>query len=116
MSEIKIYHNPRCSKSREALALLQEQGINPEITEYLQDAPDANEIRHILDLLGVPVREIMRTGEPIYKELNLGSGALSEDDLINAMVEHPILMERPIVIYGNQARVGRPPKLVLEIL
>ena len=116
MTDIRIYHNPRCSKSRETLALLQEQGITPNITEYLKDAPNAAELKDLLGKLGIEARGLMRKGEDIYKELNLDNPSLSEDELIQAMVEHPILMERPVVVVGNQARIGRPPHTVLEMI
>ena len=116
MSDIRIYHNPRCSKSRETLALLQEQGVQPQIVEYLKDAPTASELRELLHKLGLQARQLMRKKEEEYKALGLDNIDLSEDDLINAMVSHPKLMERPIVVVGNEARIGRPPQLVLEIL
>lgn len=116
MSDIRIYHNPRCSKSRETLALLQEQGIEPTVVEYLKDTPTANELAELLQKLGVQARQLMRSKEEEYKALGLDNPELSEDQLINAMVEHPKLIERPIVVAGNQARIGRPPHLVLEII
>lgn len=116
MSEVHIYHNPRCSKSRETLALIQEQGIEPTITEYLKDAPSVEEITSILKKLGIGARELMRKGEDEYKELNLDNPELSEEQLIQAMADHPRLMERPVVVVGNEARIGRPPHTVLEII
>lgn len=116
MSEIRIYHNPRCSKSRETLALLQEQGLQPEVVEYLQNTPSAAELRDILTKLGILARALLRTKEDDYKTLGLDNPALSEDDIIAAMVAHPKLIERPIVVCGAQARIGRPPQQVLEIL
>ncbi|MEN9464831.1 MAG: hypothetical protein RL217_1012 [Pseudomonadota bacterium] len=116
MSEIRIYHNPSCSKSRETLALLKEQGIDPVITEYLAHTPSSAELRDILQKLGISARELLRTGEDEYRSLNLANSELSEDALLAAMVAHPRLIERPIVIHGNQARLGRPPQKVLEIL
>lgn len=116
MTDIRIYHNPRCSKSRETLTLLQEQGIAPKITEYLKEAPSAAELKDLLGKLGMEARGLMRKGEDIYKELNLDNPSLSENELIQAMVEHPILMERPVVVVGNQARIGRPPHTVLEMI
>lgn len=116
MSDIRIYHNPRCSKSRETLALLQEQGIEPTVVEYLKDTPTANELAELLQKLGVQARQLMRSKEDEYKTLGLDNPELSEDQLINTMVEHPKLIERPIVVAGNQARIGRPPHLVLEII
>lgn len=116
MSEIKIYHNPRCSKSRETLALLQEQGIEPVVVEYLKDTPSADELKAVLKKLGISARQLLRTKEDEYKENGLDNPQLSEDDIIAAMCAHPKLIERPIVINGNQARIGRPPQQVLEIL
>lgn len=116
MSEIRIYHNPRCSKSRETLALLQARGIHPVITEYLQDTPSASELRALLEKLGISARQLLRSKEDEYKTLGLADTSLSEDALIAAMVDHPKLIERPIVVCGQQARIGRPPEQVLEIL
>ncbi len=112
----KIYHNPRCSKSRQTLALLEERGIEPEIIEYLKDPPSADELRDVLKKLGLDARDVMRTGEAVYKELGLKDPDLSDDTLIAAMVENPILIERPIVVSGKHAAIGRPPEKVLEIL
>lgn len=116
MSEVHIYHNPSCSKSRETLALLQEQGVELKVTEYLKDAPGVEEITSILSKLDVGARTLMRKGEEIYKELNLDNPELSEEQLIQAMADHPRLMERPVVVVGNEARIGRPPHTVLEIV
>ena len=113
---ITIFHNPRCSKSRATLALLQEQGIDPEIRLYLQDPPDSDEIRSILSLLGRSPRELMRKGEAEFKEQDLGRAELSDDDLIEAMAATPKLIERPIVLANGKAAVGRPPESVLKIL
>jgi len=113
---VTLYHNPRCSKSRQALNLLTESGIEPEIVEYLKTPPDAETLREVLRMLGLRPRELMRTKENRYKEMNLADESLSEEDLIDAMVENPILIERPIVIRGKQARLGRPPERVLEIV
>lgn len=115
MSETRIYHNPRCSKSRETLALLEQNGIAPEVVRYLEQAPSENEIRVLLSQLGfADPRQLMRTKEELYQELGLGE--VSGDGLIHAMHEHPKLIERPIVIRNGQARIGRPPESVLEIL
>lgn len=113
---IKIYHNPRCSKSRQTLEILQSRHQNPTIIEYLQTPPTANELEHILDLLGLEPRQLMRTKETEYKELGLDDSKLSRQQLIQAMVDHPKLIERPIVIHNNRAAIGRPPEKVLEIL
>ncbi|MEL7400078.1 MAG: arsenate reductase (glutaredoxin) [Pseudomonadota bacterium] len=116
MSEIQIYHNPRCSKSRQTLALLQQQGIEPSVIEYLKDVPSAADIESLLSKLGISARELLRTKEDAYKEHNLGDTSLSDADIIRAMVASPKLIERPIVVNGNQARIGRPPEQVLEII
>lgn len=113
---IRIFHNPRCSKSRATLALLQEQGIDPDITLYLQNPPDADEVRSILKLLGLEARQLMRKGEAEYGDLGLADETLSEDQLIEAMVSTPRLIERPIVLANGRAAIGRPPESVLEIL
>lgn len=113
---ITIYHNPRCSKSRQTLKLLQERGVDVDVVEYLKDPPDAAQLGHILELLGLEPRQLMRTGEAAYKDNNLGDENLDRDALIAAMVANPILIERPIVIAGGKARIGRPPESVLEIL
>lgn len=113
---VKIYHNPRCSKSRQTLALLQENGIEPEIVEYLKSPPSVETLATLLAQLGLEPRQLMRRGEAVYKELKLNDPALSADALIAAMVENPILIERPIVSSGSKAALGRPPEAVLDIL
>ncbi len=114
---VKIYHNPRCSKSRETLKLLQTQGIEPEIIEYLKTPPSAEELADILDKLGLDnPRDLMRKKEKEYKENNLDDTSLSREQLIAAMVEFPRLIERPIVLANNKAAIGRPPENVLAIL
>ena len=113
---IRIFHNPRCSKSRATLALLEENGLNPEIVLYLQDPPTAGELNAILAKLGITARELMRKGEAEYKEMGLAERSLDDDELIAIMVEHPKLIERPIVLANNRAAIGRPPESVLEIL
>lgn len=113
---LKIYHNPRCSKSRQTLALLIERGENPEIIEYLKQAPTPAEIRELAKLLGVAsVRDIMRTGEAIYKELNLKS-VQDEAALVQAIADNPKLLERPIVVKNGKAAIGRPPENILALL
>ena len=115
--EVIIYHNPRCSKSRATLALLRERGVEPKIIEYLKTPPTKEELEEILAKLGMTEpRQLMRTKEKIYKELGLDDPELGREQLIQAMVEHPILIERPIVIAGDEAAIGRPPEKVLEIL
>jgi arsenate reductase len=113
---ITIFHNPRCSKSRATLALLREHGVEPEIRLYLDAPPDADELRSILGRLGMSARELLRTGEAEYGERGLADGSLSEDDLIAAMAAAPRLIERPIVLAGERAAIGRPPDSVLQIL
>ncbi|RKZ89010.1 MAG: arsenate reductase (glutaredoxin) [Gammaproteobacteria bacterium] len=116
MSAISIYHNPRCSKSRQTLALLEQQGIKPEIIEYLKIPPTPNVLNTVLNQLGINARELLRKGEAAYKELNLADKTLTNQQLIQAMCEHPKLIERPIVIHNNKAKIGRPPEAVLEII
>ncbi|WP_425531252.1 arsenate reductase (glutaredoxin) [Kordiimonas laminariae] len=115
MMSLVIWHNPRCSKSRQTLAILEEKGLSPEVRLYLEDAPSVDEIKTALTQLGKAPREIMRTGEADYKEQGLKD---VEDDtaLVEAMHNTPKLIERPIVFKDDQARVGRPPESVLEIL
>ncbi len=112
----KIYHNPRCSKSRQTLALLQEHHVEPEIVEYLKTPPSAAELAGILDKLGLEPRQLMRTQEAEYKDNGLADTALTRDQLIAAMVAHPKLIERPIVVRDGRVAVGRPPENVLDIL
>ncbi len=111
-----IYHNPRCSKSRQTLQLLEEKGIQPEIIEYLKKAPSKTELESVLSMLNMEPRALMRKGETIYKELSLKDDTLSNEQLISAMLEHPILIERPIVLTNGKAALGRPPENVLDIL
>ncbi|MCG6859776.1 MAG: arsenate reductase (glutaredoxin) [Chromatiaceae bacterium] len=113
---ITIYHNPRCSKSRQALELLRENGIEPQIIEYLETPPDTAALEHILNMLGLEPRELMRKKEKEYKENELANPELSRETLIAAMVEHPKLIERPIVVKDDTAALGRPPEAVLDIL
>lgn len=115
MSKIQIYHNPRCSKSRQALEILNAEGEQAEVINYLDTPPDAKKISEILKMLNISPRELMRTGEKIYKELEL-KDVSNDDELVNAMVENPILIERPIVISNGKAIIGRPPVLVKDIL
>lgn len=114
---IKIYHNPRCSKSRETLALLEDKGISPTVVEYLKTPPTVAEIKKLLKMLGFKdARQLMRTKEELYNELNLNDESLTQDKLIKTMHENPKLIERPIVVNGDNARIGRPPEQVCEIL
>ena len=112
---VTLYHNPRCSKSREALNLLREQGLEPEVILYLETPPNAKTLKAILGKLGISARELLRKGEDAYKELNLADETLSEAALIKAMVENPKLIERPIAINGDKAVIGRPPENVLQV-
>lgn len=113
---VTIYHNPRCSKSRQALALLRDKGVEPRIVEYLRTPPDAETLKGILERLGLAPRELMRRKEAPYKELALDNRGLDDAALIQAMVDNPILIERPIILKGEKAVVGRPPEKALEIL
>ena len=111
-----IYHNPRCSKSRAALAILEEKNEPVEVIKYLETPPNKETLRYILDTLNLSPRELMRTNEVEYAENNLSDEALTDDELIDAMITHPKLIERPIVIKGNKVAIGRPPESVLAIL
>ncbi len=113
---LTIYHNPRCSKSRQTLALLRERGFEPDTIEYLKQAPSVAELEHIIRLLGIRPRELLRTGEAEYRELGLDQSGVADQQLLEAMSKHPRLIQRPIVVHGDQARIGRPPEIVLEIL
>ena len=116
MAEVTIYHNPRCSKSRQTLELLRARGIEPEIIEYLQNPPDEETLDKLLGQLGLEPGELMRTKEDEYRELGLDAKQASRTELLRAMIENPILIERPIVVKGSEARLGRPPEQILEIL
>lgn len=116
METITIYHNPRCSKSRQALQLLRDRGIEPTIVEYLKQPLAAAEIKRLLKLLQLSPRELMRKKEAQYRALNLADPELGADGLIKAMAEHPVLIERPIVVAGERAVLGRPPEKVLDVL
>ena len=113
---IKIYHNPRCTKSRQTLALLTDRGIKPEVVEYLKTPPTKTELSRILSMLGIEARTLMREREAEYKDQGLENPNLTDADLINAMIAHPILIERPIVVTKTKAAIGRPPENVLDIL
>lgn len=116
MTELTLYHNPRCSKSRSALELLEGRGLTPTIIRYLETPPTAAELQDVLNKLGIAPRQLLRTGEDEYKQLDLADSDLSDEQLIEAMVAHPRLIERPILVAGDRATVGRPPEKVLEIL
>ena len=112
---MKIYHNPRCRKSRETLALLEEKGQSPEIVEYLKEVPTKEELKEILSLLGIPAEKLLRKGEAIFKESYKGK-SFSDDEWVDAMIANPRLIERPIVINNGKAAIGRPPENILDIL
>lgn len=113
---VLIYHNPRCSKSRQALALLEEEGVMPTVIKYLDNPPDAPTLEGLLRMLRLEPRDLMRKTEPEYAELNLADPSLTREQLIQAMVQHPRLIERPIVVANGKAVIGRPPEKVLDIL
>lgn len=111
-----IWHNPRCSKSRQTLELLKQNGIEPTVFEYLKTPPSSAELATVLGQLGMQPRELLRRGESAYKDLGLDNPAVDGEDLLEILTENPKLIERPIVVKGNKARIGRPPENVLEIL
>jgi arsenate reductase len=115
-SAVKIFHNPRCSKSRQTMQLIDSKDIVPDVIEYLKHPPTYQELAEVLDLLDLEPRELMRTREKAYRENKLDDPDLSREDLINAMIANPILIERPIVIHHGKAVIGRPPEKVLDIL
>lgn len=116
MSSVTIYHNPRCTKSRQTLELLRNQGVEPEIVLYLEQPPSRARLRELVSMLGISARDLLRRGESVYKELDLKDPALKDSDLIAAIADNPILMERPVVVANGRAAIGRPPENVLEIL
>lgn len=116
MTDLTLYHNPRCSKSRAALELLQARGLQPHVVRYLETPPSASELKSLLGKLGISARDLLRSGEDEYKTLDLSDASLSEAQLIEAMAKHPKLIERPILIAGDKAVIGRPPEKVLELL
>jgi len=113
---LKILHNPRCSKSRQTLAILSESGIDVDIIEYLKDVPSKETLKQIINILGIKPRDLLRKGEGVYKENNLRREGLTDDDLIQFMIDNPILIERPIVYDANRAVIGRPPDNVLKLI
>lgn len=113
---VTIYHNPRCSKSRKTLELLRSKGIEPVIVEYLEDPPTRKKLVEILAMLNLEPRQLMRKNESVYKEKKLDDTSLSREQLVSAMVENPILIERPIVITNGKAVIGRPPENILGII
>ena len=116
MTDLTLYHNPRCSKSRGALELLEARGLQPQVVRYLETPPSAAELRALLARLGYGARQLLRSGEEEYQTLGLADPALDDEALIAAMVAHPRLIERPILVVGDKAVVGRPPERVLELL
>jgi len=115
MAEVIIWHNPRCSKSRAAAQLLEEKGVEAEVVKYLETPPSKEEIKAVLKMLGISARELMRTKEDIYKELGL-KDVEEEEKLIEAMAEHPKLIERPVVIKDGKAAIGRPIEKIIELI
>jgi arsenate reductase len=116
MDDVRIFYNPSCSKCRASMDMLRERDIDPDVVEYLKNPPTAEEIRDVIGLLGVGARGILRTTEPLYKELGLDDLSLDDDALIAALAEHPILIQRPIVIANGKAVIGRPPEKISSIL
>ena len=116
MTDLTLYHNPRCSKSRGALELLEARGLAPTVVRYLETPLDAPQLKALLGKLGIGARALLRTGEDEYKTLNLADSSLSEAQLIAAIAAHPKLMERPILEVGDKAVIGRPPEQILELL
>ena len=116
MTSSRLLHNSRCSKSRGALALLRERGIEPELVHYLETPPDAAQLRELLAMLDLPAGALLRTGEPEYADLGLADPSVTDDQRIAAMVAHPRLIERPVFVHGGRAVIGRPPERVLELL
>lgn len=114
--QIMIYHNPRCSKSRAALQLMQDRGIEPQIIEYLKTPPSAARLKELLAMLDMSPRQLMRKGEEAYKTLGLSDDSLDDNALVAAMVDNPILIERAIVVADGKAMLGRPPEQILELL
>lgn len=116
MTDLTLYHNPRCSKSRAALQLLEEHGLTPSIVRYLETPPDIGQLQTLLRQLGIAPRQLLRSGEDAYQQLGLANPALTDAQLIEAMSQHPKLIERPILVAGDKAVIGRPPEKVLEVL
>lgn len=116
MTDLTLYHNPRCSKSRAALELLEARGLTPNIVRYLETPPSVEQLRELLSKLGLPARQLLRSGEEEYKTLNLADASISEEQLLSAMATHPKLIERPILIVGARAVIGRPSEKLLELL
>lgn len=115
MSEYTIYHNPRCTKSRQTLQLLKDQGIDPEVVEYLKDPPSRTELRKIVRALGIPARDLIRRKEKLFDEVGDTEARYSDSAAVNLLADHPRLIERPIVVKGDRAVIGRPPEDILEL-
>ncbi len=116
MSDTRLYHNPRCSKSRETLELLQQNGVTPQVIHYLDTPPTADELRDLLRMLDLPARSLLRTSESEYAELGLADPAKSDEAIIAALAQHPRLIQRPIFVHRGRAALGRPPEQVLDLL
>jgi arsenate reductase len=116
MTQITLYHNPRCSKSRQTLALLEANGVQPQLRLYLEQVPTREELESLLIKLGIPARELLRTSEASFRDMDLADTSLADTELLAAMVREPKLIQRPIAIAGTRAVVGRPPENVLELL
>lgn len=114
--KLTIYHNPRCSKSRETLQLLEDHGQTPDIIDYLDDPPSKQELQRIIAMLGVLPRDLLRTTEQVYKDAELDDDSISDDEIIETICEYPDLLQRPIVIYGDKAVLGRPPTRIFELI
>lgn len=112
----RIFHNPRCSKSREALALLQQHGAQPEVIDYLKTPPSLMQLQALQRLLGLPARELLRSGEEAYRELGLADASLSDEQVLQAIAAHPQLLQRPIVLHQGRALIARPPQRLLDLL
>lgn len=113
---VRIYHNNRCTKSRGTLELLQSRGLDPQVINYLETPPSRDELKALLGMLGMTARELVRTGEPVYRELGLADPSVTEEAILDAMVAHPLLIERPIVVAHGKAAIGRPPEQILALL
>ena len=115
-ARLVMYHNPSCSKSRETLQILENNNLCPTVIEYLDNPPTRQELKKIIEMLGISARDLLRTTEQIYEDANLDSDAISEDQIIAEICAHPVLLQRPIVVSGDRAVIGRPPARVLEII
>ena len=111
-----IYHNPRCSKSRETLQILEDNNASPDIIHYLDEPPNAQELNRIIGMLGISARDLLRTTEQAYQDAELDNDSLSDEAIIEAICRHPVLLQRPIVVVGNKAVIGRPPNKVLDLI